>query len=594
MSPSDAEKAGSGDDEGVALPPLAMLLLAVVLGVAGGFGAIAFKSLLALVHNALFQGRLALGFDMAVATAPSVFGAFVILVPVLGALLVTLITRHVAPEARGGGVPEVLDAIYYGRGRIRPVVALAKAAATAVSIGTGGSAGREGPMVQIGATVGSLLGAVARIPARQRITLMAACAAAGVAATFNTPIGGIAFALELLLVSLSARTVSLVAISAVVATAIGRMYGGLDPAFNVPGIAQFEDQGIGLSMLLLSVPFGLLVGLAAAGFIRGLYAVEDRFERHFANPYLRHMAGMLLVGIMLYGFMLSTGNYYVAGVGYPVILDVLRAALSDPFFLMLLFAAKLLATLLTLGSGASGGVFAPSLFLGATLGGAFGGFLDLLLPGLGVDPVVFAVAGMAGMIGGTSGAVITAITMTLEQTRDYGAMLPVITTVALAHMLRVRLVPQSIYTLKLARRGHSVPQSLQAAISSAQTARSVMSRDFELLDLAELENWKTRFTPGAGHRHTVVCREGEVLGVAQPELLYLLPDESPETLIDADWFGAEAATSLPVIMRGLRVKGSDTALVFNPRGSTRSADLVGVITSREIGRNARDNAELME
>ncbi|MCK5770983.1 chloride channel protein [Algiphilus sp.] len=596
MTEGERDSDGQADDAaGTApLPGAAMLGLAIIIGIAGGFGAIAFKAIIAFFHNLMFRGELGLVHDPTAVIAPSPLGAWIILVPVAGAALVTLITSRIAPEARGGGVPEVLNAIYYEKGRIRPVVALAKAAASAISIGTGGSVGREGPMVQIGSTVGSAVATVARIPVRQRITLIAAGAAAAVAGTFNAPIGGMAFALELLLVSLSARTVSLVAVASVTATGIGRLYSGLDPAFNVPEIAQFEGEVTGLFAAVLCVPFGVLVGVAAAGFIRGLYRVEDFFEQRFANPYLRHMCGMLLVGLMMYALLRATGQYHVAGVGYPTVLDVLRGVLSDPLFLLLLCAAKMLATALTLGSGASGGVFAPSLFLGATLGAAVGNALAMVAPAAGIDPVVFAVAGMAGMVGGTSGAVITAITMTLEQTRDYGAMLPIITTVALAHMVRVRLVPQSIYTLKLARRGMRVPEGLQAAVSATHNARTVMTREFELLDVGAIEDWKAGYRPGDGAMHTVVCRDGEVLGLARPDLLYLLRDEAPDTVVDTNYLAAAPTSRWAVIMRGLRAKGTDTALVFNPRGSRRQSDLVGVITSHEIARAAREGADLLD
>lgn len=593
-SPSGTAVEQDPEDASRALPGIAMLALAILVGVAGALGAIAFKIILAFTYNLLFRGEIGLAFDPTAVIPPSPWGPGIILVPVLGAVVVTWITNRVAPEVRGGGIPEVINAIYYERGHIRPVVVIAKAVATAITLGSGGSAGREGPMVQIGSAFGSMLGWVTRVPVRQRITLVGAGAAAAVAATFNAPIGGLAFALELLLVSISARTVSLVAVSSVTATYVGRLYSGQAPSFDVPRIAQFESPLMSLYELLLCLPFGVAMGLAAAGFIRALYWSEDRFTQYFDNPYLRHMAGMLGVGLLMYAFLLATSQYHVAGIGYPTVLDVLGGMLADPMFLLLLAAAKLLATVLTLGSGASGGVFSPSLFLGATLGAAFGQLCQLLLPGVAIDPVVFAVAGMAGMVAGTSGAVITAIVMTFEQTRDYGAILPIIATVALAHMVRVRLVPRSIYTLNLARRGATVPEGLQAAVSASQNARAIMSRDFQLLDAADLPQWQAQYQPGEGKAHTVICRDGLVLGMARPEVLYLLRDEAPDRVVNTDYFVAEPGTAWAVIMRGLRFKETDIALVFNPRGSRRPEDLVGVITAHEIARSARENAELLD
>ncbi|MGD8710803.1 MAG: chloride channel protein, partial [Ectothiorhodospiraceae bacterium] len=529
-----------------------MFILALLVGIFGGFGSIVFKSVIAFLHNVFFYGELGLIYDPDAHIAPSPLGAAIILVPVLGAVLVTWITKTLAPEARGHGVPEVLNAIYYQKGHIRPVVVLAKALASAISIGTGGSVGREGPIIQIGSAFGSTLGQIIRMPTRQRIVLVCAGAGAGIAATFNAPIGGLAFAMELLLVSISARTVALVAISTVTATYIGRLYSGLNPSFNVPEIAHFEGHLVSLYAFILCIPFGVLMGLASGGFIRGLYWMEDLFEKTIRNDYLRHMAGMFCVGVLIYLFLLKTGHYYVAGVGYATIIDILKGLLSDPLFLLLLFAAKLLATGLTLGSGASGGIFSPSLFLGATLGSAFGNAIALAFPQAQVEPVVFAIAGMAGMVSGTTGAVVTAITMTLEQTRDYSAMIPIITTVALAYVVRGWVTPESIYTLKLARRGAAVPQGLQAAVSSSHNARTVMSKNFQVIDISELEEWQAKYRPGEGPRYTLISREGEVLGIARPELMYLLRDKNPEAVIDKNFFVVASNTPWPVIMRGLR------------------------------------------
>lgn len=233
MSPPTASVDKDPEDASRALPGIVMLALAIVVGVAGALGAIAFKLILAATYNLLFRGELSVVYDPTAVISPSPWGMGIILVPVAGAVVVTWITNRVAPEVRGGGIPEVINAIYYERGHIRPVVVIAKAIATAVTLGSGGSAGREGPMVQIGSAFGSMLGWVTRIPVRQRITLVGAGAAAAVAATFNAPIAGLAFALELLLVSISARTVSLVAVSSVTATYVGRLYSGQAPALDV-------------------------------------------------------------------------------------------------------------------------------------------------------------------------------------------------------------------------------------------------------------------------------------------------------------------------------------------------------------------------
>ncbi len=571
-----------------------MLVLAFLVGIFGGFGSIVFKAILAFCQSFSLYGTFSLRMNPNVYLEPSRWGAFIILVPVLASFIVTWVIRTFAPEARGHGVPEVLDAIYYKEGRIRPSIVVAKAIVSAISIGTGGSAGREGPIVQVGSAFGSLMGQVVKMPTRQRIILIAAGAAAGLAAMFNAPIGGLCFAVEILLVSISARTVSLVAVATVAATYVGRLYDGLSPSFNVPKLALFEDHLVRLYSIMLCVPLGVFVGVAAAVFIRSIYMTEDTLLERIKNDYARHALGMLGVGIMLYAFIHFTGHYYIAGAGYASILGTLTGELSNPWFLMLLFFGKLLATDVTLGSGASGGIFSPSLFLGATMGAMFGQIVAWLFPALGISPVIYTISAMAAMVAGSTGAVLTAICMTFEQTRDYSVILPIILTVSVAHIVRVKLCKESIYTLKLARRGTSVPQGLQAAVSARADARRVMSTDFKLVDFGQLETWFDNYTPGKDPRYTLVTRDGVVIGVAREDLLYLLRDENPEKVIDVNVNLVTEKTRWAVIMRAMRIKNTEITLVTRQIGSRKEQDIVGVITPRELARHAGLDAELMD
>jgi len=572
-----------------------MVILALIVGIFGGLGSVLFRSIIAFCHNIFFNGTFSLEYEPLNHTGPSPWGALIILVPVVGAVIVTWIIRTVAPEARGHGVPEVMNAIYYREGRIRPILVGAKALASAISIGTGGSVGREGPIIQIGSAFASSLGQIITMPARQRVVLVSAGAAAGIAATFNAPIGGLAFAMELMLVSISARTVSMVALATVTATYIGRIYSGLHPTFNVPALVEMTyDHTVTLYTLLLCVPFGILMGLISTLFIHSIYWSEDKFDNGIKNPYLRHMSGMLMVGIMMYMLMLTSGQYYVDGVGYSTIMDILTSTLTNPYLLLGLFAAKLIATSLTLGSGASGGVFSPSLFLGATFGAAFGQLADQLLPFANLDPVIFAIAGMAAMVSGTTGAVITAIAMIFEQTYNYSAMLPLIITVALAYAMRSRLTPESIYTLKLVRRGVSLPRGLQAAVSSSRTAASLMSRDFQVVEREKLSEWQATHKTGEAPRHTIIADDGQIYGIAREELNYLMDTVELEKLVQSNCFLVTAMTPWPVLMRGLKKTQAEVILVMRRRRSNEVNDIIGVITMREIFAAARDEMELME
>merc|ERR1712137_1249256 len=459
------------------------------VGVIAGTGAWVFRKMISVVHNALFL--LTFSFDY-VATEHTprmpdyVPEALIILAPVIGGFIVVFLVKTWAPEAKGHGVPEVMDAIHYKEGLIRPTVAGVKILASSYSIGSGGSVGREGPIIQIGSTFGSMVGTYSKCSIPQRVTLVACGAAGGIAATFNTPIGGIVFAMELMLPAANSRTLMPLGLSTVIATYFGRATLGVYPAFNISSLSQLSHDANFL-MLLTYFPFGVLVGLVAVLFVKGIYWFEDFFEAMPGNYYSRHICGCLLQGLLIYGMMIFAGHYYVQGVGYATIEDILSwtptndNTISNPVFCLLLFIAKFLSTNVTIGSGASGGIFSPSLFVGATLGAAWGQFLGAVFGVENFDPIAAVVAGMAGMVGGSTGASVTAITMTFEMTRDYSSIPPIIITTVLAHMTRKSISEDSIYTLKLVRRGHVVPEGLQAAVHAAQRVQDVMSTNFRIL-----------------------------------------------------------------------------------------------------------------
>src|ERR1700722_12702273 len=413
------------------------------------------------------------------------------------------------------GVPEVMDAIYYQDGMIRPVVAVIKSIASALSIGTGAAVGREGPIIQIGSAIGSTLGQIVRMAPWQRITLVAAGAGAGIAATFNTPIGGVMFAIELMMPELSARTFLPVALATGAATFIGRIFFGIHPAFDIPNTLLASQAPASLEALLLYALLGALIGIAAAAFIRGLSFAEDVFDR-IKNPYLRNVVGMLMIGVLIYAFLLGAGHYFVEGVGYSTIQAILTGGVSLPALLLLLFVAKLAATSISLGSGASGGIFSPALFMGATVGGAFDVLVHAIHPIDGFGATTCAIIGMAAMVGGGTGAAMTAVTMIFEMTRDYDLVMPSIVAVALAIGVRRLLSPEKIYTIKLVGRGHFIPKAMYANMFLVRRARDVMQKDI-LVVAAEAdfdEFLRTHSTTG-GLKHVVVTRGQRIAGVVR-------------------------------------------------------------------------------
>ena len=564
-------------------------LIAIVVGVVTGFGAIAFRGLIGFIHNFFFLGRFSIFYDANTYTPPSPWGAFVILVPVIGALVVTLLVTKFAPEARGHGVPEVMDAVYYNEGRIRPVVAAVKSLASAVAIGTGSAVGREGPIIQIGSSLGSTIGQIISMTAWQRITLVAAGAGAGIAATFNTPIGGVMFAIELMMPEVSVRTFLPVALATGTATFIGRLYFGLDPAFRMPLLpATMTHHPTSLGALLLFAILGVLIGLAATAFIKGLHGAETLFER-VRNPYLRHATGMLAVGILIYILFQNFGHYYVEGVGYATVQDILVGGLATAPLLALLFACKLTATSLSLGSGSSGGIFSPSLFMGATLGGAFGAFAAAIFPSLNLSIPAFAIVGMAAMVGGGTGAAMTAVTMIFEMTRDYDIVMPMIVAVAISIGIRRVLSPENIYTIKLVSRRHFIPKALHANMFLVHQARDVMDRDILLLPTdMSFDDFLRRPDHKGKLRHVVVTQDDRIAGVLRVNTGIRHGLENAYTGVTLDDVASREFTiaheqdiMFGVIGR-MWQRGAIMVVVVRGNGKPLAADVLGVITKEHV------------
>ncbi len=595
---ASAEAARVMDGEDNRQLPLAQLsLLALGLGVVTGLGAVLFRDLIGLIHNLLFAGQAVVHYDANVFTAPAPWGPLVILVPVLGALGVTFLVSKFAPEAKGHGVPEVMDAIYYKGGVIRPVVALVKSLASALAIGSGSSVGREGPIIQIGSALGSTLGQIIRMPAGQRIALVAAGAGAGIASTFNTPIGGVMFAIELMMPEVSVETFLPVAIATGTATFVGRWFFGDTPAFHVPPLQVMAVDSSALLVLILFAVLGALTGFAAAGFIRGLHLAEDIFDR-IRFRYLRHMLGMLIVGALMYLLLRTLGQYYVDGVGYATVQAVLAGQISTFGLLALLGVCKLLATSISLGSGSSGGIFSPSLFMGATLGGAFAALLNAAGLPIQLSVPAFAMVGMGAMVGGGTGAVMTAVTMIFEMTLDYSIVMPMIVAVAMSIGARRVLSRETIYTLKLVRRGRAVPKARHVNMFLVRSAREVMDADIQVLPAEASFDEYLRQPEHAGRlRHVVVTEKGHIYGVIRVNTGLRRGLEAAHTGVSLRDVASrnftvvrEDETAFDVIRRIWR-RNAIMAVVVRGHGIPRGSDIAGVITKEHVADSVADSVK---
>ncbi len=421
-----------------------MVLVATLIGLVGGYGAVGFRLLIKQMQIGIWQpeGEIsdAGGLLEWIRELPAwwVIGA-----PAAGGLLVGWIVARFAPEARGHGVPEVMEAVALRHGRIRPRVVAAKALASSVCIASGGSVGREGPIVQIGSAIGSTIGQWLHVSPRRLRTLVGCGAAAGVAATFNAPVAGALFAVEVILGDFGVPQFSPIVIASVIATVVSRHYLGDLPAFEIP---QYSLEHPG--ELIAYAVLGLLAGLVAIGFTRSLHTSEELFERVPLPAPLKAAFGGAVIGCIA---LLAPE---VLGVGYEA-MNTALAGLAGVALLGGLLLAKIVAVSVTIGSGGSGGVFAPSLFLGACLGGMVGGVMDLWFPGA-APPGAYALVGMGAMVSAATHAPITAIMILFELTTDYQIILPLMISCIIGTLVMSRLHGDSIYTIKLRRRGVNI------------------------------------------------------------------------------------------------------------------------------------------
>ena len=471
--------------------------MSLLIGSGAGLGAVAFRYMIeGLTH--VFSGvddYSGLG-RVANPEVPGLGPWFVVLTPVVAGLLYGPLVYRFAKEARGHGVPEVMVAVARNGGKIRPQVAVVKAVASALCIAGGGSVGREGPIVQIGSALGSSLAQLLRLDER-RIKLLVACGAAGgIAATFNAPLAGVFFAMEIILRQWATESFGYVVLSSVTASVIGRAILGDHPFLTLPTFRIDHVVQYPLFALL-----GVVAGLVGVAFSRVLYAIEDACDWAWRGPeWLRPAVGGVLLGAVL----LVLPEMY--GVGYPV-LDRAVAGHYAIAFLIALLVGKLVACSLTIGIGGSGGVFAPSLFCGAMLGAAFGDIVHAVIPSAGGAVGAYALVGMGAVFAGAARAPITAIVILFELTGEYSIVLPLMLAISLATGVSHLVSHDTVYTRKLLRRGIDIDEPAHASLRR-RPAREFMAVPPEPITLdTELTVAATRFAR-TGDSHLLVTDSG--------------------------------------------------------------------------------------
>ena len=446
-----------------------MIVVAIIIGILAGFSAIGIRAIIKFFSQLSFPGAGNL-LENIIATP----WYLILLIPVIGGIIVGPIIYYFAPEAKGHGVPEVMQAILLKGGQIRGRVAVVKALASAITIGTGGSVGREGPIIQIGSSLGSVVGQFLRVSPKRLKTLVGCGAAAGIAAAFNAPIAGALFAVEIILMDFAVAQFSPIVISSVMATVISHTFEGNFTAFVVPKYQLASPVEIGFYFVL-----GAASGVVAFLFIKTLYFSEEFFDNRIKIPeYLKPALGGIGIGLIAIVFP------EVMGVGYDSINIALTGNLIWYFAAALIFM-KILATSLTLGSGGSGGIFAPSLFMGAMLGYFFGSFVHTYFPDITASPGAYALVAMGGLVAGTTRAPITAIIIVFELTNDYRIILPLMITCIMSMIVSTKLSRESIYTLKLVLRNIGIKEGMETNVMESIPIKNVYRKDFETINVGD-------------------------------------------------------------------------------------------------------------
>jgi len=612
------------------------LLLACVIGLAAGFGAVLFTLLIEAVSRGTVEPFVQASAENAW------FLAGLWLVPALGLLIVAWFTRRFAPEAQGHGVPEVITAVARHDGVIRPRVALVKILASGFCIGTGGSIGREGPIVQIGSSLGSMAGQTFKLSPRHVKVLVAAGAAAGISATFHAPLAGVVFASEIILCSFAVESLTPIVVASVLADVVQSHIGEhrFEPAFQ-----HLHYRFLGAWEELPSYALlGFFCGLAAVGFTKLLYKVEDVTHKRLTRWWLRaSVCGAIvgLAGIMYYPFAPPQTSTAVSaeiaehgppppplfGVGYSVVDHVvhlenaatpsmvdelespaqrkkaelklvrLNAAemLAQFWWILPLALLKPLITSITLGGGGSGGIFAPSLFIGATTGACFGLLCNVVMPALSANPGVYAIVGMGAVVAGTTHGTLSAILIVYEMTGDYRIILPIMITAGLSGVVARFIDPESIYHKKLSRRGESVARAHDTHRLEHVMVRDVMIRNFPKLrqtdDLTEI----VRIARANSHIESlpVMDADDQIVGIIRStDLHHALDSDMPPQLLKAD----DIALSTTVwvspdenLLEALRDFGaSDMETLPVVRGEGKHRRLLGLLLRSDAMRRYRE------
>lgn len=552
-------------------------LSAILVGLGAGYAAIGFRFLIGAKQNLLLHNQ----FDYhLISPLAHVRGSWIFLILPAGLLASTLITRYFASEAKGHGIPEVIEAVWTRNGYMRKRIVAFKALASSITIASGGSVGREGPIVQIGSAIGSTLGQLFKMKPKLVKTLIGCGAAGAVAATFNTPIAGVVFAIEIIVLELKTKSFVPLVISSVIATVVARFHLGNEPAFFVP-----EYSLAGPNELFSYLGLGLFAGVTGAIFIKMLYGIEDFFDSLRVQFWLKPIiAGLALAAI---------GRQYpqMFGVGYETVTLALQQ--ESTLLLMVLFVfLKMFCVSVTLGGGGSGGVFAPSLFIGAMLGGSYGYIVHAFFPLATASYGAYALVGMAAMFSATSRATFTAIVILFEMTLDYSIILPLMFVCVTADQAAWALSKESIYSLKLKRKGLNFVTDLSVNVMSMKQIKDIMTTELhvalETMTVREVANKLLRFNHSV---IPVINTQGEPIGVIPSvklkKLMYKFPRSKVKDFVETIHAIVPSDESVLNALTKIEKTRDPRVLVVSPK----TKKLVGIVSPVDFVRLSSSDAD---
>ena len=556
-------------------------VVAVIIGLMVGYGAILFRSLIEFFQY-LFMGS---GRENVVEIIHGLDWWHILLMPTLGGLILGPLVHFLFPGSRGHGVPEVMSAVALHGGKMNMRDGIGKMIACSLSIGSGGSVGREGPVVHLGATLASWFGQNLHMSTRHMRTMVGCGAAAGIAASFNAPIAGVMFALEVVLADYGLATFSPIVLSSVIATVIARLHLGDFPAFIVPHYTLVSAWEIPAY-----VGLGLLCGVTGILFMHTLFKTEDLFARIPIPRYFKPVIGGFLLGCIALVFP------QVMGVGYDTMNVALLEEMAGPVMLMLVLV-KILATSVTLGSGFSGGVFTPSLFLGAMIGGGFGTYAHALFPSLSAGPGAYTLVGMGAMAAAVLGAPIASILILFELTGDYRIMLALMVSSIVATLLINQLYRHSVYTKALRRHGIDLESGRESSLLRHITVASVMNRNCETIsETMSIRQFKERIRHSKEENFLVLNADGHLTGIVSfQDIRGVAFEEGLEDLVlvrDIATPQLETITPDENLYDAFRRMGSSNVEQLPVVAASDATRVLGVITDHDVIRAY--NRALME